>query len=357
MTQEKKYYIKGSHDPRPESARTVYVDGASGDNFREGIDVELSHWRPNRTEKKYRAGTSTEICFKYLHDSKACDYDLVVNNHLDVDGVLSVFVLTHPILALSHEAVLIKAAEAGDFWAWGEGKAFKLFQLMSILFEHLENSNIPIEEAYERSFSLLLRVLADQNDQLGAETIIREQYTLVEHNKIIRQELNSRLVSYHVPYTTIQGELERYLRLPHFSEPISDKLAFWPQVRNRLDAQKMHLVSFETPQGIHYELWAPGYSWADTEGLWQIPGVTMAQHIGGPNTLQWEKLSKIVEGLRAHESGSCSWNLFPGFNFGQTMNPRAFPIIMSTVDMKDLNKTSLIPVESVQEVFQVLVDS
>lgn len=355
MQQEIRYYLKGSSKSRPESKCTAYVDGASGDEFRDGIDVELSHWRPNRTPEKYRAGTSTEICFKYLRDPKSLPYDLVVNNHLDVDGVLSVFVLTNPTLALKHESVLIKAAEAGDFWAWSEGKAFKLFQLMSILFDHLEASKIPIDESYERSFSLIKRTLEDQDDSLEAEKIIQDQYALVEKGKIIRQELNERVVSYHVPMTTHQGELERFLRLPKFSEPITHQIGFWPQVRNRLDAQKLHLVSLETPQGTHYELWAPGYSWADTKGFWRIPDVTMAEHVGGPNTLRWEALSKIVEGLGAQEPGSCTWNLFPGFNFGATTNPRVFPIIMSTVDMRDLTMTSGIPIEKVQESFLGLI--
>lgn len=63
MTQEKHFYIEGSNGERPHSSCSIYVDGTAGEAFRESIDVELSHWVPNRTEDCYKAGTSTEMPF------------------------------------------------------------------------------------------------------------------------------------------------------------------------------------------------------------------------------------------------------------------------------------------------------
>lgn len=115
--QEKPFYIRRAQTEAPSAQCTLFVDGTAGTHFREERDVELSHWLPNRTEDRYKAGTSTEICFKYLEENKTYPYDLVVNNHLDIDGILSVFVLCHPKFALQHKKDLIQTAEAGDFWA------------------------------------------------------------------------------------------------------------------------------------------------------------------------------------------------------------------------------------------------
>ncbi|MBX9805496.1 MAG: hypothetical protein K2Y18_07070 [Alphaproteobacteria bacterium] len=352
MKQEIKFYALGCPHPRPTSTRTLYVDGAAGGEFREGIDGELSHWRPNKTEAQYRAGTSTEICFKYLHANKNLDYDLVVNNHLDVDGVMSVFALTHPKIALANEGVIVKAAEAGDFWAWAEGTAFNLFHEMSLLFRTLESSNLNLQESYKECFSLILKLLEGEKTISEAENILHQQYALVEQRKIIREELNERLVSYHVPKETVRDDMEKYLRVAKFNEPISDRLAFWPQVRNRQDAQKMHLVSVETSKGIHYDLWMPGYSWADTSGLWVPPGLIPATTIGAVNKLQWNKLTAVAKELNALETGSCHWHLFPGIVFANTKNPRAFPIILTTyADRKVGSEVSL---ESIKDTFRTL---
>jgi hypothetical protein len=56
--------------PRPEAERILFCDGTGGKLFRAEADLELSHWRPNRTPADYRAGTSTEICFRFLDDPR-----------------------------------------------------------------------------------------------------------------------------------------------------------------------------------------------------------------------------------------------------------------------------------------------
>jgi hypothetical protein len=40
--------------PRPDAERVIFCDGSGGDVFREGSDLDLSHWRPNRTPARYR---------------------------------------------------------------------------------------------------------------------------------------------------------------------------------------------------------------------------------------------------------------------------------------------------------------
>lgn len=352
MKQEIAFYGEGSPGGRPTSARTLYVDGTAGTSFRDGIDGELSHWHPNKTEDQYKAGTSTEICFKYLHLNKKRNYDLVVNNHLDVDGVLSVFVLTHPQAALAHEDVLIKAAEAGDFWGWSEGKAFHLFQELSLLFKKIGSQKKGLQESYQQCFELIVILLQKPNDTTEVEKILLQQYAMVEEGKILREELNDRIVSYHVPREMTQGHDEGYLRTAKVSEPISQRLAFWPQVRNRQDAQKLQLVSIETEKATHYELYLPGYCWADTKGLWRPPGMVRVETMIHGHTLHWEGLSQVVAELNAHEPSTCCWNLFPRFAFLGSRNPRDFPIILSTVS--EGSAGSHLPLELVKDAFRGL---
>jgi hypothetical protein len=53
---------------------------------------------------------------------------VAVNNHVDVDGILSVYVLVHGNHALAHRPAIIEAAEMGDFWGWGGVPAQRVFQ-------------------------------------------------------------------------------------------------------------------------------------------------------------------------------------------------------------------------------------
>jgi hypothetical protein len=78
---------------RPDADHIIFCDGTGGSLFRESSDLELSHWRPNHTPAAYRAGTSTEICFRFLERPLPGPWTVAVNNHVDVDGILSVYAL------------------------------------------------------------------------------------------------------------------------------------------------------------------------------------------------------------------------------------------------------------------------
>ena len=108
---------------------------AGGDIFRPAGDLELSHWRPNRTPREYRAGSSTEICYRFLDTPRPGSWTVAVNNHVDVDGILSVYVLVHSEHALLNRRTIAEAADMGDFWGWGEPPAQRLFQGITLLME------------------------------------------------------------------------------------------------------------------------------------------------------------------------------------------------------------------------------
>lgn len=81
--------------------------------------IHFSHWQGNQTPAELKADTSTEIALNLVaspkKDEQTGGIDLVVNNHFDTDGVLSVWTVLTGERALAHRDLLIAAAEAGDF--------------------------------------------------------------------------------------------------------------------------------------------------------------------------------------------------------------------------------------------------
>lgn len=336
MKSEKPFYIVGSRAGNPFSRCTVYVDGTGGKDFREGIDIELSHWPSNRTPDQYKAGTSTDICFKFLEDRNSDSYDLVVNNHIDIDGLLSVFVMAYPYIAMRYRDILTDAAKTGDFWGWCEGKALKVFQDVTLLYQDLQRQSIDLKEVYEQCFQLILHILESREEKSEAQTILEDQSLLIERGHIQRHEITPRLVAYFM-----RGKGSRFFHMPCFNEPISQRLALWPQVRNRLDAEKVQLVAIKTDQGMHYDLWYPGYVWAETKGLWRPKGVGLPKTPGGFQVLDWPDLSALMQEFNRLEEKGCRWQVFPGLCFSRQENLRGLPVVATTLASPEGHQSSL----------------
>ena len=90
----------------------VLADGTATD----GTVLVLSHWPNSGTPWPLKADLSAQIAFAYLDDRSAhVDVPWVTNDHLDVDGFVSVFALAHPEQALDRRELLVEVAAAGDF--------------------------------------------------------------------------------------------------------------------------------------------------------------------------------------------------------------------------------------------------
>jgi hypothetical protein len=83
-----RFEIVGSASSRPEAERIIFCDGSGGKLFQSETDLELSHWRPSKTPAEYRAGTSTEICFRFLDNLQPGPWTVAVNNHVGVDAMV-----------------------------------------------------------------------------------------------------------------------------------------------------------------------------------------------------------------------------------------------------------------------------
>lgn len=320
-----------AHDsPRPQTEQIIFCDGTGGSLYQTETDLELSHWRPNKTPAEFRAGTSTEICFRFLDNPWPGNWAVAVNNHVDVDGILSVYVLLHSQQALANRQTIMDAAEIGDFWGWGEKPAQRVFQGITRLMHSGEGAAV-YAEAFRRIPGLIDGTALDVPEIDESLAPLRRDVELVEQDRIIRSLIGNYLAHYIVPLGVAGDNDERASYVPGFNEAISEKSVFWPQVRARWDAQRVCLVSIERTSGWFHDLWCPGYLWADTGGLWRVPG--LLYHAGMSSyDLSNPKLIAAFEALQRKESAPGCWALGgTQMRFGAELQER-FPLVGRFLD-------------------------
>ena len=106
----------------------VIVDGTANDS----TVLALSHWRRSGTPEELASDTSAEIVFKYLDTPRFhVEAEAVSNNHFDEDGLIGVFALLQPQIALKHRSLLIDAAQAGDFGVYKDRNAARIAFVIS----------------------------------------------------------------------------------------------------------------------------------------------------------------------------------------------------------------------------------
>ncbi|HVX14666.1 MAG TPA: DUF6687 family protein [Pirellulales bacterium] len=303
-----RFEIVGQGSSRPEAEKIIFCDGTGGGLFRDGNDLELSHWRPNRTPVEYRAGTSTEICFRFLDDPRPGPWTVAVNNHVDVDGILSVYVLVHRETARLHRQIIVEAAEMGDFWGWGEAPAQRLFQGLTRLMNSGGEGKAIYAEAFRQIPALIDGTAADIAEIEASLLPLRSGVELVEQGRIVRLLVQERLAHYVVPLDVAGTDDERASYCPDFNEAISESALLWPHVRARWDAERVCLVSMERQRGWFHDLWFPGYLWADTEALWQGSGLKYSEGMGSYR-LENPRLIAAFGKLQELESASGHWAL------------------------------------------------
>jgi hypothetical protein len=98
--------------PDLDAMPNVIVDGAGTDS----TVLTLSHWPGSRVASALQADLSAEIAVRYLeHPALHVAVEAVSNNHFDEDGLLGVFALVEPDIALAHRDLVVDVARAGDF--------------------------------------------------------------------------------------------------------------------------------------------------------------------------------------------------------------------------------------------------
>ena len=326
----RKLHITRSAAARPPSARTIFCDGGVDATYRPDVDLELSHWIPNTTPARYKASTSTEICMRYVDAADDANFDLVVNNHVDVDGVLSTFVLLHPQISLRHRDTIVQAAEMGDFAAWGDTPAQYLCQSLLLHIADLQAMHLDAQDIYLRCYQRVHAVLSGErpNECNLAVAALRTSVDNIAHNIIARTPVTSRLTQYVVPTELAERDLSAALFSPRFDTPLSASAWLPPNARAKFDRERAQLVSIQTRNGNYHDLWYPGYAWAETVGWWQPPGL---QSTGNSNrhVVDYPPLTAAATTLQQQETADGQWTLARELSPFATVPGRNFPIVLS----------------------------
>lgn len=337
-------HITRSRHARPPARRVAFCDGGVDDSFREGIDVELSHWIPNRTPAAFKAPTSTGIALNFVASGAGDEVDLVVNNHVDTDGMLSVFVLLHPQLALAHRPLLEQAAAMGDFHGWGEADAQHLFQLMALTRARLQADKLDPQDIYTSVHSLVRRVLGGErfDEARTGVAALQRAVAAVEQGSITRTLLAPRLVHYVLPSPADDAAC-----LPPLDSPVPEHALLPPQVRSRWDAERLQLLSSPvvTPNaGWRHDLCWPGYAWAETPGLWHPPGL---RDEGSSNRhwLQHPPLDRACAELNALDTSPGRWAVATALGPFEALPGRPFPVVLSCMEGDKLAVSALPPAQ------------
>ena len=353
-----RFYIIGSALERPASRKTIFADGDADSTFRDGVDIELSHWVPNKTPSEFKADTSTGCCMKFVEQHTPDDWDLAINNHLDVDGVLSIFTLVESELAQAERQTIVRAAEMGDFWGWGEEPAQALFQGLTLLMDSLQAQQIDIQEIYERCFDRARQLISDSDEDPAVREglgVLARSLELLESGAIERHELHRRFTHFHLPCLLAEENWELALRVPVFNARLFEPVPLLPQVRNRLDHDRLQLVSIEAEGGYYYDLCYPGYMWADTPNAWRPPGLSFS---GSKNGYYYghAPLDEAVFKLEGQESGAGHWRIADEVTPFSTLAGRGFPVMLSFLDDDDRAARSHLPPQKVAPILAAAFD-
>jgi hypothetical protein len=150
-----RHLLRPSQEARiPVNNQWDLIDG----NYRSEIDnvavdclpgkrtlLNLSHWPGHKTPREFCADLSAESVLLMLdrQPERLDGLSAIVYDHFDIDGLLSVLIISNPELALKHAELLIETARAGDFGCTQSSIARRTaFALYGLLSNHLAHENV-----------------------------------------------------------------------------------------------------------------------------------------------------------------------------------------------------------------------
>jgi hypothetical protein len=327
------FFLEADGPPPAQPEIRIYVDGTSR-TLREGQDIELSHWNPNTTNERFQADSSTEIALNFLLFGEMPDHGLVVNNHLDVDGILAAYCLLWPETALAHREILVGAAETGDFWAWAEAPVLAFYQGLIEVIRAGRAAGRAESLVHQDCFQAIPALL-----QKGSRAARLDGFhagpRLIEEGLVQRTLHHHRFVSWRVPRSVHHGELSRALLISEFNPSLEDGSLLHMVARNRLDGERVQLVSVEGEGGWYHDLHYPGYMWALTVNRWRAPGFWEGE---SSNTwyFRYAPLEKALARLNQEERGAGRWHCAEELTPFSSVLGRAFPVVASCLGEDDL---------------------
>jgi hypothetical protein len=339
------FHLESEGAPAPSHPGVrIYVDGTQH-GIREDRDIELSHWNPSTTPEVYQADSSTEIALNFLALGTLPGDGLVINNHLDVDGILSAFVLLRPELALRHRERLVAVAETGDFWAWADAGSLGLYQALVEILEDGQAAGRDETAIHHDCFEALPDLLArDLSSHVPAS--LQATVQALDEGRLRRRVLHRRFAAFEIPRAHHQDDLAAALKVNDFNASLDDGSLLHFTARNRQDGCRVQLVSVEAARGWHHDLCYPGHMWALTVDRWRAPGFWEGET---SNTwyYRYAPLEEALARLQAQEGGGGRWQSADELTPFASVLGRAFPVVASFLGDDDLPAASTLAPDTV----------
>ncbi len=258
--------------------------------------IHFSHWNGNRTPVSVKADTSTEIALNVVgapnRDELTQGIDLVVNNHFDTDGVLSVWAMLNGERALPLRDKLIAAAEAGDFCEFSSVDAVRASIVIQGSDSPIDKSGSPLAMKFAgedfvdeaRSYDLVLpkveHVLTHTDFY---ESLWREPWRRIE----------VALESFAKGESRVDEDLLNKISLVTLAPTVFGPAGFDPAAHAAPFAAISHnaqgnLFVIATPMndGWAYRVDYPYYSWAETVVRPSIPRPDLSTAINALNEIE-----------------------------------------------------------------------
>ncbi len=302
----------------------IIVDGSATG----GTVLTLSHWPKSGTPTELAADTSAEIVFNYLQRPSAqVNANAVSNNHFDEDGLIGIFSLVHPAIALRHRDRLIAAATAGDFGVYSSRDAARIAFTISA-FADEATSPLPRDiftmpyaaqsaALYRRLLEVMTPLLADLNTfwrfwqeddralTAGEELIDRGAVTIDERRDVdlavIRIPPTEPML--HASVLNTRTPCSRLLVIHGQHVEFRYRYEGWVQFRSRVIAPRVDLSALAEELNAAEEL----------PGKWEFDGVeaiTPRLHLRGAQGTALP-VDTIVARVEHHlRAGAPAWNPF-----------------------------------------------
>ncbi|TCW85105.1 hypothetical protein C5O80_07670 [Burkholderia sp. SRS-46] len=253
--------------------------------------LTLSHWPSNRTPARYRANLSTESVLRFVSETTVDpDVRCVTTDHVDLDGLASIYALAAPDHALRHQARLIDVARFGDFARGRSDAARRLAFALDAVAAQASQEARALGDESARIAAVFRALLPALRDLLDAPAIPEALWRDAERHHADTEAL--------LDHPDTQVEQHPELDLAVFRLPASDALRVRAAQRyfglspigfhNRTPRSTLALVAHDDVV-IHqrYEGW-----------------VTRVSQAPRPR----RDLSILARALDAAETGACGWH-------------------------------------------------
>ena len=153
-------------ESQPPPPRAVVVDGPLS-----GGELCLSHWDGSPTPPTGVSGdTGTDLALAAINRPILLDpIDVVVNDHVDADGLLAMATLVDQATANANARLLAMAAAAGDFKEWHGAEAQRLVYDIEQRITNAETAAAPGDDSWRQ------RLVDDITDDLTGCLMAAEQ--------------------------------------------------------------------------------------------------------------------------------------------------------------------------------------